>query len=702
MNTAPLNVLHIGGSASDARRLRFELADSAGERIVVEWLERLPEWPERPITSQVDAVILDTQVTGRTVLAAMETFRQAGPDVPILVVGAEQDPETTRQIMLAGAADYLLASRLDGYWLRRALQHAIQRKLSEIAAFAQTQRTTLALNSFGDAFISTDATGCVTSLNGSAEAITGWPHDEALGRPLEKVLQLFDAGTREAVSVSIDRDVDAYQAPGVATNCILIRRDGSESAIEHSVGQIYDRRRRPSGAAVILRDISAARAVSRQLTHLASHDGLTDLPNRRLLSDRLERALALAHRHYRRLAVLFVDIDRFKHINDSLGHLLGDQLLRAVGRVVTTCVRSSDTVGRYGGDEFVAVLTELEHAEDAAVGARKIIAALVPAQQLAGHDLHITVSIGISVYPDDGRDAGTLLKNADMALYDAKSNGRDCYQFFKPDLNVRALERRSIEEELHNALDRQEFELFYQPRIDLRTDAVVGAEALIRWRHPTRGLLEPAQFVGIAEDCGLIRPIGRWVLYEACRQATEWQDAGFGPMPVAVNISAIEFRCDDFLTNIVRILTETSLAPGCLEIEITESALMAHVEATTAALHALKALGLRLSIDDFGTGWSSLSHLSLFPVDTLKIDKSFVQAFKPGSDAASIVSAVISLGRSLKYRVVAEGVETREQLTFLRVKDCDEGQGYYFNRPLIARQFAKVLEARRVQVSAAF
>jgi diguanylate cyclase (GGDEF)-like protein len=426
-----------------------------------------------------------------------------------------------------------------------------------------------------------------------------------------------------------------------------------------------------------------------QLAHLATHDPLTDLPNRALLADRLARALALAHRHQRRLAVLFLDIDRFKHINDSLGHLLGDELLRAVGRELTMCVRSSDTVGRYGGDEFVVVLAELEHPQDAALGAQKLIAALARPHQLGGHVLHITVSIGISVYPVDGGDAETLLKCADMALYRAKEQGRDGYQFFEPDLHVRAVERQSIEAGLHSALDKREFELLYQPKINLKTGALVGGEALLRWLHPERGLVEPAQFVPIAEDCGLITPVGHWVVHEACRQAQAWQDAGFPPVPVAVNTSAVEFRSKGFLNNIVNALKETCLDPQYLEIELTERALMAHAATTTSVLHALKSLGVQLVIDDFGTGWSSLSYLRRFPIDALKIDKSFVQEITSGSTAAPIVSAAIGLGKSLNLRVIAEGVETRDQFAFLQAEGCDEGQGYYFGRPLFAQEFAR-------------
>jgi diguanylate cyclase (GGDEF)-like protein len=429
-----------------------------------------------------------------------------------------------------------------------------------------------------------------------------------------------------------------------------------------------------------------------QFSHLASHDALTDLPNRLLLADRLARALALAHRHYRRLAVLFLDIDHFKSINDSLGHQRGDELLRAVAHELVGCVRTSDTVSRHGGDEFVVLLAEMERGEDAAVCARKIIAALARPHMLSGHELRITVSIGISVYPDDGDDAETLLKTADMALYQAKDEGRDGYQFFTPDLNVRAVERRSIEVGLRKALDRREFELHYQPKMNLKTGAVIGAEALIRWRHPDRGLVDPAQFVPIAEECGLIKPIGRWVVREACLQAQAWQDAGLGPIPVSVNVSAVEFGAKDFLSNLIEILKETALDPRYLEVELTESVLMAHLEASDAMLHALKKLGVQLAIDDFGTGWSSLSYLRHFPIDALKIDQSFVQGITSSSGTAPIVSAMISMGKSLKLRVIAEGIETRDQLAFLQGEDCVEGQGYLFSRPVAAESFARMLE----------
>jgi diguanylate cyclase (GGDEF)-like protein len=429
-----------------------------------------------------------------------------------------------------------------------------------------------------------------------------------------------------------------------------------------------------------------------QMTRLANHDPLTDLPNRLLLADRLACAVALAGRHRRQLAVLFLDIDRFKSVNDTFGHLLGDELLQAIGETVSRCIRRSDTVGRQGGDEFVVVLSEVAHAEDAAKTAEKIIAALDGPHTVGGHEFRMTASIGISVFPDDGDEAETLLKHADMALYHAKDQGRDGYRFFEPALNVRAVARQTIETGLRRALDLGEFELWYQPKMNLQTRKVIGAEALIRWRHPERGLVAPAEFVPIAEDSGLIRPIGRWVVHEACRQAQAWRHAGLEAIPVAVNVSAVQFKDKQFLNHLGDVLMETGLEPGDLEIELTESVLMANVTATTEVLHALKTVGVQLAIDDFGTGYSSLSYLRNFPIDALKIDKSFVQEITADSSKAPIVSAVINMGKNLNLRVIAEGIETGAQLAFLQSEHCCEGQGYYFSRPVDARQFARLLE----------
>lgn len=688
------HVLHIGGTTADARLIREAVAEAKRESFQVEWAGTLADGLALLATNPIGLVLLDLELPDSPGLTALERLLRTAPAIPVLVVGADESDEIARQVLRAGARDYLLTSHIDSYWLPRAFRHTLERKSSEQAFLEERERVEITLNSIGDALLRIDTAARVTYLNRSAEEMTGWTRGEAAGRPVTDVLQIIDRTTRESTTDALEFGLRGHQTWIRNSNAILIRRDGSESAIEHSAAPFHDALGMVAGSRLVIRDISVERATSLRMAYLASHDSLTDLPNRVLLADRLARSLALAHRHQRRLAVLFLDIDRFKYINDSLGHLVGDELLRTVARILTTCVRSSDTVSRQGGDEFVVVLAELEHAEDAATGATKILSTLAQPHNLAGHQLHVTGSVGISVYPDDGNDAETLLRNADLALYHAKDQGRNCYHFFEPDLNVRAVERHSIEEALHTALDKREFELLYQPKMNLRTGVVVGAEALLRWRHPDRGWLEPAHFVPIAEDSGLIAPIGRWVVHEACRQAKTWQDAGLRPIPVSVNISAVEFRSKSFLKNVVEILKDTCLDPRYLEIELTESVLMAHKEAATSVLQSLKNLGVQLTIDDFGTGWSSLSYLRQFPIDALKIDKSFVHEITSGSPTAPLVTAVISMGKSLNHRVIAEGVETVDQLAFLQAEDCDEGQGYYFSRPLGAQQFALGLDNR--------
>jgi diguanylate cyclase (GGDEF)-like protein len=428
------------------------------------------------------------------------------------------------------------------------------------------------------------------------------------------------------------------------------------------------------------------------MSYLAQHDSLTDLPNRMLLNDRLTEAIALSSRHERKLAVLFLDLDRFKHINDSLGHIVGDRLLQSVGRRLFTCVRSSDTVSRQGGDEFVVLLWEVKHAPDAAVAAEKILQALREPHLIDQHELHITGSIGIVTYPDDGTDAETLMKKADFAMYHAKETGRDSYQFFKSEMNVQAIERQSLEGSLRHAIERQELLLYYQPKINLATGGMTGVEALIRWHHPQRGLVPPGQFIAIAEECGLIVPIGRWVLSEACRQARAWQVAGLPPMCVAINISSVELRAPGFASGVRAILRETGLEPRYLELELTETFLMQDSRSTAEVLKELKEIGVLLALDDFGTGYSSLSYLKRFPIDAVKIDQSFVRDLTTDPDDAGIVTAVIAMGRSLHMRVVAEGVETREQLAILQEHGCPQGQGYYFSRPVPAVEFRQLLE----------
>jgi diguanylate cyclase (GGDEF)-like protein/PAS domain S-box-containing protein len=625
-------------------------------------------------------------------IETLDRLLLAAPRVPILVLSGPNDEGIASQAVQRGAQDYLPKGHLDRYTLSRALRNMIDRTTAEDTLFAEKERAQVTLNSIGDAVLCTDSSGNVTYLNIVAEKMTGWSLKEASGRPLADVFQIIDGVTRQPARNPLDMAVEQNKTVGLTANCILIRRDGHESAIEDSAAPIHDRDGHGTGAVIVFHDVSAARSMSLQMTHSAHHDFLTDLPNRMLLNDRLTHAIASANRYHQKLAVLFLDLDGFKHINDSLGHAIGDKLLKAMGERLPASVRKSDTVSRLGGDEFVVVLSSIERSEDAALSATKIIAVAIAPYSIDQHDLHVSVSVGISIYPDDGVEAEALIQNADNAMYHAKEHGSNNYRFFQEDMNVQAVRRQALEASLRRALERHEFELHYQPKIDLKSGKITGVEALIRWRHPERGLIPPAEFIPIAESCGLIVPIGRWVLAEACTQAREWQSAGLPEIPVAVNISSVEFRDKNFLENLRATLNETGLEPCHLELELTESVLMQHVESTAFVLGELRAMGVHLAVDDFGTGYSSLSYLSQFPINSLKIDKLFVQGITSERDDAPIISAVINMGRSLMQRVIAEGVETREQLAFLQSRGCDEGQGYYFSHPVVAEQFAKMLE----------
>src|SRR6202163_153129 len=470
------------------------------------------------------------------------------------------------------------------------------------------------------------------------------------------------------------------------TNCTLVRGDGLEFGIESRVAIIHDQNGDAIGAVISFRDVSTARAASIEMSRVAQHDILTHLPNRTLFDDRLTQAISLAERQSKQLAVLFVDVDQFKRINDTLGHGVGDNLLRSIAGRLTACIRRTDTVSRLGGDEFLILLSQVEHAEDAAVTARKILRAIASPHIIDSKSLDINVSIGGSTYPADGQDAETLVRQADVAMYEAKQHGRNSYQSFRTHMSTRLAKRVLLEADLRLALGRNEFVLYYQPKINLQTGQVTGMEALIRWQNPEWGLLLPASFVPIAEECGLILHIGQWVLIEACRQAREWSDSGLGVVPISVNVSAVEFQSKDFLSGVRAALIATGMEPQNLELELTETVLMQDAESAVVTLLALKAMGVRVAIDDFGTGYSSFTYLRRFPVDALKLHQSFVQEITADPGDATIVSAMINIGKSLKQRVIAEGVETRAQLNFLQHHGCAEGQGYYFSRPVVAEQ----------------
>jgi diguanylate cyclase (GGDEF)-like protein/PAS domain S-box-containing protein len=690
----PETILLLQDSAGKAAIVQELLAQSNDEPLVIEWLRTCAAGIERlsdPTKNALAAILVDLSLPGGQELVNFERIFQTSPHIPILVLSDPEHEDIAKQAVQRGAQDYILDDRLDRHSLSKALRNMLERAAHAEALFFEKERAQVTLNSIGDAVISTDTAGNLTYLNQVAEVMTGWPAAEALGRPFGDVFRIVDTTSAEHAANPMVVAMRENRTVGLAAGSTLIRRDGVQSAIEDSAAPIHDRRGRVTGAVMVFHDVTQTRAMTQRMSYLAHHDYLTDLPNRMLLDDRLAQAMTAARRNQQQLAVLFVDVDRFKHVNDSLGHAIGDELLLSVAERLVATVRDSDTVSRQGGDEFVILLSNIAHAEDAARSAGKILSALGMPYRVKEHDLQITASIGIGVYPDDGTDAETLVKHADIAMLNAKESGRNNYQFFTQEMNQHAVERQSLESGLRHALDRREFLLYYQPKMDLENEAITGVEALIRWRQPGNGFVFPDKFIPIAEQCGYIVPIGRWVLREACRQTQLWLEASLAPFPVAVNVSAVELRSKGFVQGVRGVLQETGLDPRYLELELTETALMQDPSSTIRVLHALRELGVQLTLDDFGTGYSSLSYLKRFPINALKIDKSFVHGLCTNASDANIVSAVINMGKSFGLRVIAEGVETREQFLRLQAQQCAEGQGYYFHKPVSAKEFAKLL-----------
>jgi diguanylate cyclase (GGDEF)-like protein/PAS domain S-box-containing protein len=696
----PRSVLLIQADARDADLVRDVLRGGAAGALEIVWvrcckdgLERLALNERSSADAQLHfvAILVDLSAPAGGGIEAFGDLFLAAPQIPILVMCTAQDEEIAKSAVMKGAQDYLLKDHIDSYSLPKAIQSMIERASNVEASFDQNERAQVTLNSIGDAVITADCDGRVTYLNPVAESLTGWPQVEAIGRPVEEVFRIVDGLTRTIVTNPMVRAIRENAVVALTPNCILIRRDGREFAVEDSVAPIHDRRGRVTGAVMVFDDVSEARAQSLRMSHQAQHDSLTNLPNRALINEQLLQAVALAQRNQHQMAVLFIDLDRFKYINDSLGHQIGDRLLQSVGVRLLDCVRTSDSAGRIGGDEFVVLLTQVAQAQDAAICAEKIIQALSAPYPIDAHQLHVTVSIGVATFPQDGIDSVTLMKNADLAMYHAKESGRNNYKFFQADMNRRALAHLNLENDLRHALERGEFVLFFQPTINLATRRVTGVEALLRWRHPTRGLLLPEQFMSVAEETGCIVAIGRWVLLTACRQAKLWQDACMPPMPMAVNCSAVELRDRNFVAGVAEILAASGLEPSNLVLELTETVLMQDMDSMARVLRALKAMGVHLALDDFGTGFSSLTHLQRFPIDVLKIDQSFIRNLSAESNDVGIVGAVIGMGDSLRMRVVAEGVETAQQLVVLQEQCCPEGQGFYFSRPLMAEDLTALL-----------
>jgi diguanylate cyclase (GGDEF)-like protein len=471
------------------------------------------------------------------------------------------------------------------------------------------------------------------------------------------------------------------------------RKNGEFFWVDSALTPIRDEAGTITHYLAVQEDITIRKQYEEQLVQQANYDKLTGLPNRLLGADRLTKALQRSKRNGTNAALLFIDLDGFKKINDSLGHGTGDRLLQETAQRLSQCVRATDTVARWGGDEFLVILPDMATPESAELVAEKVLEVCSGSYQLDGYDLSVTASIGISVFPLDGNDGTELMRNADAAMYAAKESGRNALRFFQPELNHRAIERLGLESDLRRALANHEFALHYQPVIAIETGDIVGAEALLRWRHPETGLIPPDKFIPIAEDTGLIVPIGEWVMRTACRQIATWRANGHADLTIAVNVSARQVTDGGFIKSVGRILHETRVDPSWLEFEITERLLMNDAPSTKIALEEINALGIGLSIDDFGTGYSALSYLQQFPFDILKIDRAFVGRVADDKDSAALTRAIIGMAQSLGLKVIAEGVESEAQLEFLRKYKCDLAQGYHFSRPVPADEFQALLEA---------
>ncbi len=561
------------------------------------------------------------------------------------------------------------------------------------ALFEERERAQVTLHSIGDAVVTTDKNGIVEYMNPVAEELLGYGISEAKGCSFDTIFYAADELSGVRVFYPLTQSILNEKKLRHPESAILRNRSGQEYTVHISATPIQGRSGGVAGIAIAFNNLTQVREATRRMEFQATHDALTELPNRYLLLDRLEHAIEKAHRKSKKVAVLFIDLDDFKKVNDSFGHSTGDLLLIKVVERLKIIARTEDTIARLGGDEFVVILEGVIEEEAVAAVAQKILDSLPPPFDLNGHDFFIGASLGISLYPKDGSDPESLLKNADTAMYRAKEAGRNGFQFYTEDMNTRVIKRLIMEEDLRRAIQQNELELYYQLLIGVVEKKITGVECLLRWRHPERGLILPSEFIRLAEETGLIIPIGEWVMRTACNQARYWMQLGFPMFRVAVNLSPRQFSQQGITSMVARILNETGLDANYLGLEITESMIMEDVNGAVATLKILKLMGVHLAIDDFGTGYSSLSYLKRFPIDQLKIDRQFVHDITTEPSNAAISQAIIAMAHSMKLHVTAEGVETGEQVSFLKSNGCDEMQGFYFCKPISDREITEKLIA---------
>ncbi len=634
---------------------------------------------------RIDVIVSDQRMPQMTGVEFLSRVKECFPNTVRIVLSGYADFAAVTEAINRGAIYKFFTKPWDDELLRNNLREAFQR----FELVWKNEQLVQVFDSTIEGIMITDVDGIIQSINPAFTTITGYSAEDAVG----KNPRMLQSGRQD--QEFYQQMWQALTASGEWHGEIWNRRKNGEIYPEWlSITAIRNDAGNTTQYVSLFIDISEQKANEARIVHQAYYDELTDLPNRRLFNERLAAALEMARRREWTAVVMFLDLDRFKTINDTLGHDIGDRLLISIAQRLTAVIRQEDLVARMGGDEFTLLLPQIEQRHDAAIVANKILQALSDPVKIEDHELYVTSSIGIALFPDDGKSADELMKNADSAMYQSKEKGGNHHQFYSADMNGEAGERLALESDLHKALERDEFELHYQPQVALTSGRISGMEALIRWRHSALGLIPPGRFIPLAEETGLIVSIGEWALNHACNQLKQWQDAGLTAPRVAVNLSARQFHDHDLPATVAAALAASGLAPAHLELEITESIVMHDATANIETMLKLKNMGLTLSIDDFGTGYSSLSYLKRFPLNTLKIDASFIRSLNDTEDGddGAIVKAIIAMAHSLGLGVIAEGVEEQRQLAFLQAQGCDEVQGFYFSRPLTADKMKQLLQ----------
>jgi diguanylate cyclase (GGDEF)-like protein/PAS domain S-box-containing protein len=694
----PLKILMVEDVESDAEITLRELKRS-GLQFEHRRVETEADLTRECNAFAPDIILSDFALPQFDGLSALSIVRQTRPDIPFIFVSGTIGEETAIESLRGGATDYVLKTNLSRLpsAVRRALQEAAERVTLRGTEEALRLRDRAVEASVNPVMIvsATDPDMSLVYVNHAFEQVTGYARDEAIGRNC-RYLQGKDRDQPELDKI---RHAIAEQRDGQA----LLRNYRKDGSLFWNMLHVTPVRDPRSGVVThfvgVQHDITEIKRYQDELEHQANHDALTGLANRNLLKDRLQQALALAFRYERPFSLAFIDLDNFKLINDSLGHDVGDRLLKIAAGRLAASVRQGDTVARLGGDEFVLLVTEQARDDRIYRSVQRVMAAIAQPFVIDEREFKVTCSIGIATFPRDGKDADTLLRNADTAMYRAKALGRNTFQLYSSEMNANFGERLTLETDLWKALERNELVLYYQPKVHLNTGRIIGMEALLRWRHPTSGMIPPGKFIPVAEESSLIVQIGKWVIGEACAQNKAWQNDGLPSVPVAVNVSARQLHDNHLVETVRATLESTRLPPEFLEIELTESAVMLNADETFNTMALLRGLDVRISLDDFGTGYSSLSYLKRFPVTGLKIDQSFVRDLAYDPDDAAIVRAIIAVAQALTLEVTAEGVETAEQADFLKAHGCGEAQGFYFADPVPAPEMRALLKRGSLPVA---